>query len=214
MRPKGVACLGIATAVGLCGCVTFRRGELPHTAWPVAAAPAKHSVSVVVAPDSMTTNGVPVDVPIAWVSSAGERIRKTYADSGLFTALLDEDELADLRSEVHLSQISEFSKPLFALCSFTGALVPVRGVDRYTMRTELKNAEGDVLLSIERSETVVTWVQAFLVFAVPFQPNMPFFHYDVNGALASKMGFSTEAKRLMRDLSRATLDEAHAKGVL
>ena len=198
MKPKRVACIGIAVAVavGFCGCVTIRRGELPEAPWPLAAAQAKRSVSVVLTTDLVTMNGVPIDVPIDWVSSARERVREIYRNSGLFTGLLMEYEPADLRSEVHLSGVRDEITPLSVLCGLTLTLVPTRIVDRLTMRTELKNAKGGVVWSVEKSETLVHWLQAFLVVAFPFE--------DEDGG----------AQRLLRDLTRATLDEAHAKGVL
>lgn len=188
-----LAWLGFATA----GCAAFRGGELAgSTSWPPSPSATKKSVSLILAGGTVSVNGNPTDAAPAIVAKWREEVHKAYADSGLFSAVLQEGNLADVRAEVRISDVGEGSQALAFICGLTMFLIPATAVDRITMHTDFKNAEGDVLASIEKSDSVRLWMQTFLVFVMPFK--WP----------------GTVTNDLFRDLTRATLEEAHAKRVL
>jgi hypothetical protein len=179
------------------GCAAFRGGELaPSTSWPPAPAAQRKTVSLILAGGTVTMNGAPTDAAPAMVAKWREEVQKAYVDSGLFSAVLQEGNVSDVRAEVRISDVGEGSQVLAFFCGFTMFLIPATANDRITMHTDFKNAEGDVLASIEKSDSMRLWMQTFLVFIMPF--NWP----------------GTVANDLFRDLTRATLEDAHAKQVL
>ena len=195
----------IASSLAVCGllvfaasgCASFRGGELAETTpWPPVASPTKKSVSLVLAGGTVSVNGNPTDASPMMLQQWREKVEKTYADSSLFSAVLPESAPADVRAEVHVSDIGEGSMGLAFLCGFTMFIIPATAIDHFTMKTDFKNANGDVLATIEKSDSSRLWMQLFLVFVMPF--NWP----------------PSVGEELFRDLSRATLADAHGKNIL
>jgi hypothetical protein len=179
------------------GCASFRRGDVPATTpWPPAPSASKKSVSLLLANGTTNMNGKAADAPPAMVAKWRELTKTAYSDSGLFSAVVPENTPSDIRAEVRINDEGTFSPVLSFLSGFTLTLLPSSATDRISMHTDFKNADGDVLATIEKSESMTMWTQFFLVFVMPF--NWP----------------GTVANDTFRDLSRATLAEAHAKGVL
>jgi hypothetical protein len=194
IRSYVLALLGLAVASS--GCAGFRAGTVPETTpWPPARSATTRSVNLVVTA-AVSVNQKPRDVLPGFVSRWQGITQRTYAESGLFSAVLDGSMPADLRAEVRITNDGELIHLWSFVSGWTLGLVPSRSIDRFTMRTEFKNDTGDVLATIEKSDTVSTWIQLFLVFAMPFKLPGPV------------------ADDLLADLSRATLAEARARGLI
>jgi hypothetical protein len=185
----------LALAVAGAGCAV-RGGELAETPWPLDPPASKKSLSLALTAGPVILNEDPVDVPASMVGIWRKQVEETYVDSGLFASVLESGSPTDLRAEVRISDVGRWSRPLAIVSGLTLYLIPCSGVERFSMRTDFKNADGDLLVSVERSDSVTYWQQMFLVFALPFE--MP----------------DTVTRGLLRDLARATLEEAQAKGVM
>jgi hypothetical protein len=175
------------------GCAAFR-GADSKTPWPPTAGASKKSLSLVVA-SSGTMNGKPAEPLPAMTTKWREYAHDAYQESGLFSAVVPEGAPADLRAEIQVKD--EGSGSFFGafICGFTMFLIPATGQDRFTLHTEFKNAQGDVLATVEKSDTVTLWMQTFLVFVAPFKWPGSVTH------------------ETLQELHRATLTEAQAKGI-
>ena len=179
------------------GCVMLRAGELPRVSpWPPASASIKKTVSITVASGQSLMNGSPGEPPPAMVERRRELVQAEYAGSGLFAGVVPDGHSADLRADVIISEDGEGSQVLAFISGFTLGVIPARAKGRMTMQTTFRNADGDTLARIEKSETTTMWIQILLIFAMPFNRPM------------------TVANEAFEDLSRATLVDAHAQGVL
>jgi hypothetical protein len=192
------ALVALLVAFTSVACASFRGGEVPPTQpWPPAAAgAAKKSVSMILASGSTEVNGKTVDAPPNMVANWQQWTEATYRDSALFSAVVDPTFPSDLRSEVRVVDTGNANPALAFISGLTLTLLPAKASDRVTLHTEFKNAKGELLATIEKSESLDTWIQLFLVFAMPF--HLP----------------KSEVRELFAELNRATLAEAHAQGII
>ncbi|HXZ84783.1 MAG TPA: hypothetical protein VEI82_04760 [Myxococcota bacterium] len=151
---------------------------------------------MILASGGSEVNGKTVDTPPRVVANWREWTEATYRDSALFSALVDPSVPSDLRSEVRVVDTGEAKIGMAIACGVTLFLFPAKATDHLTLRTDFKNAKGEVLATIEKSESVNTWIELFLVVVMPF-------HWP-----------KSEIRDLITELNRATLAEAHAKGII
>jgi hypothetical protein len=180
-------------------CAGFRGGELPETQpWPPSfAAAKKKTVSLVLSPKSSSVvNGQTIDPPPNMMTKWREFTEETYKDSQLFSAVLGESLPADLRAEVRVTDEGNFSRAAAVFSGLTLTLIPANAVDHFTLHTDFKNAQGQVLASIEKKDSMSTWIELFLIFVLPFKSP------------------ASVSESVFHELNRATLAEAHAKGIL
>jgi hypothetical protein len=188
--------LALALAITISwGCASFRAGQLaPVTGWPPSVPGKKKSISVVVS-GSAVIGGKPTDAPQQMIDIWRQRTWATYEESGLFSDVRTGLEATDLRAEVRIEDSGEPNIALAVLCGLTMTLIPVEAADKLTMRTAFKDADGNTLASIEKTETVNTWIELFLVFVMPAK-------------------FPTGVvKGVLNDLSRATITAAQEQKV-
>ena len=187
-------CLAVATTIGS-GCASFRAGLLaPTTDWPPPAAAKKKSISVAVS-GTAVISGKATDAPQQMIDLWRQRTWAAYEESGLFSDVRTGLEATDLRAEIRIEDRGDPNIALAVLCGLTMTLIPVKASDELTMRTVYKDAEGNTLASIEKAETVNTWIQMFLVFVMPAK--FP----------------SGVVKGVLTDLNRATISAAQAQKV-
>ena len=177
------------------GCASFRGGELAQTKpWPPAEPAAKKSLSLAVT-GSTLMNEKPGDATPLMLTKWRESTEQAYKESNQFSTVLPETAAADIRAEVKIVDSGNPNVGLAFISGLTMTLIPAKATDNFAVHTDFKNAQGDVLASIERRDHVDTWIQLFMVFVMPF--NWP------NSVITSTV----------TDLSRATIVEAHEKGV-
>ncbi|HTO53386.1 MAG TPA: hypothetical protein VMR50_08365 [Myxococcota bacterium] len=140
-------------------------------------------------------DSAPVDAPPAMVSRWRTWTEATYRDSALFSAVVAEDMPSDVRSEIRVVDSGDFRRWMAIVCGVTLFLFPAKATDHFTLHTEFKNAKGEVLATIEKSESVDSWIGLFLIVVTPFR--WP----------------GREVGDLVTELNRATLAEAHAQGI-
>jgi len=111
----------------------------------------------------------------------------------LFSAVKEGTSDADLVAEINVLDRNDYSSVLAFITGFTYGLVPSSESHAFTLSTTLKNQQGLPISTINMQETRTTWIQLFLLFAMPFQ---------------------SAENDLVYDLNRATIQEARGKGHL
>ena len=178
------------------GCASFRAGQLsPVSQWPPSPAPSKRSISVVLSGKAIV-NGANQEVNSQFLSVWREQTVKAYQDSGLFSEVGGGLGSSDLRAEVQILDRGEPNQALAFLSGLTMTIIPVKATDELIVKTAFKDRDGNTLGTFEKSESVATWIQLFMVFAMP--GNFP----------------GSVVKQTLYDLNRATISEARAKNVL
>lgn len=192
-------------AIGVGGCASFRNNEhIPILTWPLQHAAQKQSINLFVKAQSwINQKEIPADNVQSfrlgsWRTQAG----KAYEESGLFSAVkYSSEESADLRADVEIVHRQEFNETLAFITGLTFGLssivIPQKYSDTFTIATTFKDKEGRVLASFTESETVSTWAQLFLVFAMPFR--------DSQNATLDAANY---------DLHRSILERVHQKRLL
>ena len=183
------------------GCAAFRDDKLPEVSgWPPAPLTPKKTISVSIKGIS-TINGkqVPND-PALFEKWKAESIR-AYAASGLFTSVVATgDPSSDLRVEVIIQQKNEYNQILAFITGFSFGLaaliIPQKSSDDFLVRSTFKDQGGKELTSIEKSGSMSTWTQMFLLFAMPFRD-----------------GPEATMEKIIFDLNRSTIVDARAKGI-
>lgn len=194
MRRQRVVILFLAVALLFSGCASFRSGNLPAiTQWPPENAVKGKSISVIVSGES-SINGKEQEVNSLFIKNWSEQVTRAYQDSGLFTEVKPGLSDTDLKAEVRIIDRGEANLGLAFLTGLTLYLIPSSATDEITIKTSIKNKDGDTLGTFEKSETITMWQQLFLIFAMP--GNFPL----------------SVTKETLYDVNRATITEAHSKG--
>jgi hypothetical protein len=178
------------------GCAAFRSEETqPPASWPMSKGPGKQSISLLVTGEGIV-NGARRDTPQRMLEIWQEAAANAYKDSGLFSEVKIGAAETDLRAEIHVLDRGEANLGLAFLSGFTMTLIPSKTEDEMTIKTTLKNKEGQELGTYEKKETISMWIQFFLIFIMPF--NWP----------------NTVTTEMLYDLNRATINLAYGAGLL
>ena len=197
--------LCLTTSFLLGGCASFRDdNRTPINAWPLKAGEKKPSVNLFVTGQAwLNEDQIPTDkVQSNWVGQWRTQAGKAFEDSGLFSEVkLQADEPTDLRVEVALQMHGEYNRVLSFLLGFTFGLsslvVPQKSTATFSATATFTDRDGHALGEFKQSETLSTWTQLFLVFAMPFRE-----------------GLQATETQVVYDLHRAILQESQQKNVL
>ncbi|WP_277964234.1 hypothetical protein [Pseudomonas sp. RIT-To-2] len=153
------------------GCLSYSHHDLPQVQnWPPAAPAAEHKPRVYVSLESEhQMNGAAAAggiAPLRWQKALVD----TYTDSGLFSQVTSQKVESDVYAQAHLLNSERGSMALAWITGFTLFLVPSRVENVLTLETVYKDRDGKVLGKVTRSESLTTWMQTLLIFAVPFNP--------------------------------------------
>ncbi len=159
----------LATALlTLTGCASYSNNSLPEVGqWPLAApAEAKPSAQLQVESsylfnDQNRAGGFNQD-------NLEKLLVKEFKDSGRFSAVTTAKERSDVYVNVRVINHERGSTASAFITGFTFFIVPGRFKNEFTLQAQFKDADGKVLGTVEKSETVTTWMQLLLIFAVPF----------------------------------------------
>lgn len=187
--------LAMLVLLQLTGCAVFRGGELEDVSkWPPEKSQTR-AVSVVVS-GKIAMNGKSADAQPAMVKQWETIMVDTYKDSGLFSDVSKGMSGSDLRAEITIKDEGKANMGLAFLTGLTLYIIPSRAQDTFIVQTTFRNADGEILGTIEKRESVVVWQQLFLVFVGPFTVS------------------SNGAKAVLSDITKATLLEAQEKHIL
>lgn len=120
-----------------------------------------------------------------------EDIKMAYLDSGLFIL---EEKSPELTVKINIKSEGSGSMNRAILTYATFFLVPSSSETKYTVESKFIDRDGDLLGSIEKSDTVVKWQQLFMIFAMPFK----YPHFALSDTLV--------------DLNRSTIVQAFRDG--
>ena len=122
---------------------------------------------------------------------------KAYTESGLFSSVVTRSEPADLRADITIIENGGDGLSWSgAISALTLTMIPGVVSQDLIANTSFKDRQQKVLGIVEKNEGLKSWIQFFLLFAMPF----------VDGP-------NTIMNKAQYDLHRATIDEAHRNGV-
>ena len=132
-------------------------------------------------------------------SDAADDVRaqavKAYTESGLFSSVVTTGETADLKADIIVSEGSDGLSWSGVISALTLTMIPGVVSQDVIANTTYKDRQQKVIGTIVKTEGLGSWVQFFLLFAMPFVdgPNtiMDETHYDMH---------------------RVTIEEARRKG--
>jgi hypothetical protein len=152
----------------LTGCISYTSGKLAEVQpWPPAAsAAAKPTVYLKVEGEYLYN-----DEPRAGgFNQAGleQLILKQYQDSGLFSRVTTSQQESDLYVRVQVRNHEQASSAAAFITGLTLFIIPGTASNELNMQTEFMDGSGELVGSVEKQETITTWMQLLLIFALPF----------------------------------------------
>ncbi len=192
----------ILLATMLSGCASFRDDNRKTiTSWPLQHPDSKPSINLNVTGKAwINEKEVPADkVESDYGGQWRAQTSKAFEESGLFSAVrLGGTNLAEIQANIQFEQRHRFSETLSFLLGFTFGLsslvIPQKASTTYMIMASFKDKDGHLIGSSNQSETVSTWMQLFLLFAMPFRD-----------------GPETTATAALYDLNRIVLQDIHDK---
>ncbi len=179
------------------GCMVVRDDKVkPPVKWPPQQTQDKKTIGISVTgvPNPRGANQLPKSETI---EAARSQAVKAYTESGLFSSVALSDEPADLRADI--SVIEDGSEGMGAsgyISALTFTMIPGYVSEQVIVRTSVSDRSKQVVGTIEKQEQQGSWIQFFLIFTMPFTSSAQ----DV-------------AQSVFYDIHRATIDEAHSKGM-
>lgn len=182
------------------GCSAFRIGDLPEiTDWPMSPALVEYNLRVVSITGNaeLIINGEVQKKPgRQLLNMVNDGAKEAYAGSGLFRlANLRFDHEMDYIIEVRLRDESTVDPYSILFSALTLFIKEGQMMDDYTLTTTIKNGKGEVLATIEKSDSIVYKQRLGLFFAI--FTRLP----------------DAVSKESIYDLNRATIKEALSRGV-
>ena len=158
----------ILIACFLAACSSFRQGNLqpPHS-WPPEATQGKKTISLLVTSEKFV-NGLRKEMPLGLIQNWQKRVAKVYVDSGIFSEVKIGPADTDLQSEVTVSAFNQRNDTMINISGATLTLFPATMEDRFVVKTKIKDKDGQMLGSVETTESVSHWMHLFLMFIAPF----------------------------------------------
>lgn len=183
--------------LSLCGgCISFRAtNQQPVSPWPLGSGVEGRSINIVVS-GQMIVNGSERDFAPHFLELCRKETVKAYEESGLFGHVHVGMVNTELQADVQLVDTQAISVAWDVLTLLTFFLCPTTHTDTYVITTALKDRAGHLRGTWQKSQTLTTVYQLFLMFAFPS-------HWP-----------HSVTKATIYDLNRLTLREAQSQGVL
>lgn len=177
-------------------CASFRGNRLePISSWPPAAGAPKKTISIITKGFASVNGGATAVVWPEILEDWNEIVVKAYTDSGLFSQVVSGEGQTDLQAEIEILDQGKGNVVMALLTGLTLFIFPSSATDTFTIKTAIKDKNGNVLGSFEKKDSVVLWQQVLLVFVMPFK-----FPVSV-------------VDQTLTDINRATIHEAYAQGI-
>ncbi|WP_339485959.1 hypothetical protein [Pseudomonas sp. EL_65y_Pfl2_R95] len=154
--------------LNLTGCISYSNHELaPIDQWPPAA-PAGHKPSAFVKVSAQYLhNGVAKSGGVNQPALEA-LIIKEYQSSQRFASLTTAKQAADLYINVKITNNERSNLFSASLTGFSLFIIPTRFTNQLTMETTFKDVNGNLLGRVKKSETITSWMQLLMIFALPF----------------------------------------------
>ena len=182
------------------GCATFRGDKLPElTDWPPPAQSSKKTILLSISGNA-SANGKVQDFSNLIEDWRTQTVR-AYEESGLFSSVvLSSAQPTDLRVDITVDHKGEYSETLAYVTGLTlgvsSLVLPHKSSDDILMRCVVYDKKGQEVGAFQQNESLSTWIQLFLVFAMPFRD-----------------GPRKVETNVFYDMNRATILDAYKKGV-
>lgn len=163
----------VTLSLSLTGCLSYSHHDLaPVPQWPLSAPAADAKPSVYV-----RLNGEYLfnDRPRAGgidVARWEKILVDSYTASGAVASVTTAKTQSDVYVYATLVNHEKGSMPLAYISGFTFGVIPTTFDNTLTLKTVYKDRDGKVLGQVEKSETVTTWIQLVLIFAMPFNASL------------------------------------------
>ncbi len=156
---------------------------------PQSVQPAKKSIALHVAGiDPQGKEGL---------GDSREQAVKAYLDSGLFSSVIMNDAPADLSADIAVLEAGDEGLSWSAAISaITFTMIPGYVAQDLAMRTSYRDRQSKEVGVIGTRQGMGFWIQFFLMFAMPFADSP-----------AAKLNAA------QYDMHRATIEDAHQKGI-
>ncbi|TBU82161.1 hypothetical protein DNK06_06510 [Pseudomonas daroniae] len=159
----------LATALlALTGCVSYSNHDLaPLEQWPLAA-PAEVKPAAHLKVESRYLFNEQNRAGGFDQSNLETLLVQQFKDSGRFSAVTTAKEHSDVYVSVRVTNHERGSMVGAVVTGATFFIIPGRFKNELTMEMQFMGADGNVLGKVEKSESITTWMQLLLIFAVPF----------------------------------------------
>jgi len=174
-----------------------REGKVkPPTQWPPQQTQQqKKSIGLIVA-GALDPKGLSQMPRIETVESVRRQAFKAYTESGLFSSVVTSGEPTDLRADISVMEEDDGPGVWAYLSALTFAMIPGYVSEELIVSTSFSDRQKRSLDSVEQKEELGFWMQFFLLFAMPFT--------EATASISQSVHY---------DMHRATIQEAHSKGI-
>ena len=165
---KLLSALLATSLLTLTGCISYTSGKLTEVQpWPPTATSAAKPTAYLKVEGEYLYNDEP---RAGGFNQAGleQLILKQYQDSGLFSRVTTSQQESDLYVRVQVSNHEQASTAAAFITGLTLFIIPGTASNQLSMQTEIMDGSGELLGSVEKQETITTWMQLLLIFALPF----------------------------------------------
>lgn len=163
-----LAAIFACALLSLSGCVSYSNHELASVEqWPPAASKTNEPSAFI----NVNTQYLLNDQARAGGFNQTQLealILKQYQSSGRFSSVTTNKQAADLYITIDISNHERSNLFSAVLTGLTLFVIPTRATNELTMETTFKDVDGKVLGRIKKQETITTWMQLLMVFALPF----------------------------------------------
>ncbi len=159
----------LATALlTLTGCISYSNHDLANVEqWPPLA-PRTEKPSAYIKVDSQLMFNGQVRAGGFNQSKLDALVLQQYQSSERFSHATLGKQTSDLYVNVRVTNHERGSQVGAFITGFTLFIIPGKYSNEFTMETVFKDASGKVLGRIEKHETITTWIQLLMIFALPF----------------------------------------------
>ncbi|MCC6139457.1 MAG: hypothetical protein IT389_02445 [Nitrospira sp.] len=181
----------IFLAMSASGCIMVRDGAVPTPGQRPAqsAQPAKKSIALHVA--GIGPQGK------EGLGDSREQAIKAYLDSDLFSSVITNGTPADLHADITVLDAGDdgFSWSA-AVSAITFTMIPGYVAQDLATQTSYRDRQSKEIGTVEKREKMGFWIQFFLMFAMPFADSP-----------------AVKLSAAQYDMHRATIEDAHQKGI-
>jgi hypothetical protein len=167
-----IKALVLMLGVALSGCVSYSQHDLPAVEnWPLASKETSTKPTAYLRFTAIHTFNGEQRAGGTNVGAWEKVLLDAFNQSGRFGRVTTDKVESNVYVYANVRNEETGNMGSAILTGITLFVVPSVVHNRLVLETVYKNRDGKVLGRIEKSETVTTWMQLLLVFALPFNPS-------------------------------------------
>jgi len=186
----------VLVLVSSAGCIMSRDGNVkPPAQWPPHSnQQVKKSIAIHVS-EAGRQGGSSQEISPETIEDFRAQAVKAYTESKLFSSVVTTGEPTDLNADITIGEGSDGLSWSGVVSALTLTMIPGVVSQDVIANTTYKDRQQKVIGTIVKAEGLGSWVQFFLLFAMPF--------VDSPDTIMDKTQY---------DIHRATIEEAYRKG--